>query len=261
MTPPLHRPQHAFTLIELLVVISIIALLLAVLLPALAGARASAGAALCLSSQRQCATALINYSTEHHSDLMHFATRQSDGIQWWFGFETGGPGSTLNRPLDKTRGPLAQYLGDDIQEALACPAFPESDPGFVRKFNQRSAHFGYNGALAWPVPIGKAPQRIDAVDQPSDVFAFADALHQDFGNTTFYEPHTVGYRRPGQVDGTGHFRHADRANLAYLDGHAQPIEPPTGENAWARFANSDLINLDTADGPDTRYGFHTWTHR
>lgn len=255
------KQQPGFTLIELLMVTSIIALLLALLLPALGGVQAAGRATNCLSNQRQAVTALLNYTAEHDGLLMHYATREVDGVTWWFGFERGGPGNTLGRPLDKTRGPLADYLGGEIHDALACAAFPADEPGFVAKFDQRSAHFGYNGALAWPMPFGKTPQRLDRASQPSAVFGFADAVHQDFSAERYYEPHTIAYRRPGKIDGVGHFRHTGRANTAYLDGHAEPIEAPAGETIWRSIADAPLANLDTADGPGTRYGFKTWTSR
>lgn len=252
---------NGFTLIELLVVISIIGMLIALLLPALGSARASANTTMCLSNLRQTTAALINYTTEHNNRLMHYASRPTDnsGVQWWFGFEQSGPGTSSNRPLDKSRGPLASYLGDDIHEGLACPAFPEDDPGFVAKFNQRSAHFGYNGAIAWPFPIGRSPRKIDEFKQPVDTFAFADAVHQDFSATRFYEPHTVAYRKASGTTGAAHFRHMDKANLAMLDGHVEAIEPPESEQTWATFGEGAVINLDTADGVGTRYGHDTWT--
>ncbi|MEO0475588.1 MAG: prepilin-type N-terminal cleavage/methylation domain-containing protein [Planctomycetota bacterium] len=257
----LRREQPGFTLIELLVVISLIGLLIALLLPALGSARASARTTACLSNLKQTTAALINYSTDNDGDLMHYAIRPGDnsGVQWWFGFELGGPGSTDNRPLDKTQGPLADYLGNDILEALACPEFPVNAPGYTPKFDTRSAHFGYNGGLVWPFPIGRTPRRIDEVDQASDVFAFADAVHQDFSINNFYEPHTVSYRRPGKTTGAGHFRHNERANTAYLDGHAEALEAPEGETVWTTIADAPVANLDTDDGPGTRYGFDTWT--
>lgn len=258
--------QPGFTLVELLVVVSIIAVLVALLLPALGSARASANASVCLSNQRQTTTALINYAAENKGLLMPYAKRiDATDVQWWFGV---GPASGTDRPLDKTKGPLAHYLGDDINDALACPDFPADDPAFVAKFNQRSAHFGYNGAIHWPaealtaVPaFQKPPRRIDDFDLPTNVFAFADALHQDFTTTEFYEPHTVSYRKPGATTGTAHFRHANKANAAMLDGHAEPLAPPDGEPLWATFGGSPMVNLDTADGPGTRYGFDTWTRQ
>lgn len=250
------RTQSGFTLIELLVVISIIAIMIALLLPALGSARASARSTLCLSNVRQTGTALINYTTEHDGRFVYHAVDEPGTTtrQWWFGLQLDRSETGISRALDKTRGPLANYLGDNIDEALACPAFPEDDPGFNTKFDQRSAHFGINGSIVPPF-INRAPRRIDDVTQPSVVFGFADALHQDFFPDAFNEPHTVTYRQVGMNSGAGHFRHNGRANLAMLDGHADPIQPPESETVWARFGDADLVNLDTSDGPGTRYGF------
>lgn len=253
------QPARGFTLIELLVVISIIALLIAVLLPALGASRRAARASMCLSNQRQCGAALLNFAAEHDGRLMPFGVAGDAGVQWWFGFEAGGPGTGTHRPLDVTRGPLADYLGQDVAEALACPAFPRLDPGFVAKFDRPSAHYGYNGGLARPFPLGRPAHKLSAVDQPADVFAFADAVHQDLSPAQFYEPHSVSYRRPGLVTGAGHFRHDRRANLAYLDGHAAALAPPEGETVWLEIAGAPVVNVDTTDGPGSRYGFVTWT--
>jgi len=254
-----HRKQTGFTLIELLVVISIIALLVALLLPVLGSAMASGRASACLSNQRQTTTALLNYTTENKGEFMPYAQRAglSAPTQWWFGLQPAGS-NTAPRPIDTTKGPLASYLGDTIQDALACPAFPDTDPGFIAKFAQRSAHFGYNDGLAPPF-INRPPHNIAEVATPSHVFAFADALHQDSVGPNFYEPHSVSYRRPGLNTGTGHFRHNLRANTAYLDGHGQPLEPPQDETVWQTIADAPLVNLDTSDGPGTIYGFETWT--
>ncbi len=181
-------------------------------------------------------------------------------MRWWFGFEAGGPGAGTGRALEPSGSPLADYFGGDLHAALACPAFPAEDSDFVAKFAERSAHYGYNGGLVWPFPIGAVPRRLDEVPQPAAVFAFADAVHQDFGDA-FYEPHSVAYRRPGKVAGAGHYRHADdTAQLSYLDTHAVARRPPPGEMVWTTIAGRPVANLDKADGPGTVYGFRTWTY-
>jgi prepilin-type N-terminal cleavage/methylation domain-containing protein/prepilin-type processing-associated H-X9-DG protein len=59
------KTRAGFTLIELLVVIAIIALLIGILLPALGKARSAGRTAVCLSSQKQMATALASYFGEN----------------------------------------------------------------------------------------------------------------------------------------------------------------------------------------------------
>ncbi len=257
------RVQPGFTLVELLVVISIAAMLLGLLLPALGQARSAAKATLCLSNVRQAATTLLLYTQDHDGRFVTHSQNHPDGRLWWFGLETtAGGGSTagVNRPLDPSRSPLAPYFGGDLHDGLACPDFPDDDPRFVKKFAERSAHYGYNGGLVWPFPVAATPRRIDELDQPAAVFAFADAIHQDAGSV-FYEPHSVAYRKPGFVAGAAHFRHAHTtANLAYLDGHAAAVQPPETETVWTTIADAPVANLDIADGPGTAYGFNTWTH-
>ncbi len=261
---PDRETQPGLTLIELLVVIAIIAVLLAVLLPSLSGVRAAGRSAVCLSQQRQLGLALAGYATEHEGGLVEYATPAAGGVTWWFGYEPGGPGSGQNRPLEPDLSPLAPYLGGTVMEGLACPDFPWGDPRYYPKFSYSSAHFGYNGGLDWPFPPSHAAQTLDAVRRLDATFAFADAVHMDGlvkdanGKPRFYEPHLVSHRRPGKLTGMAHFRHAARANVVYLDGHAAARPTATGQT-FDLIADDPVGNLDDNDGPGTIYGFDTWT--
>jgi len=256
---------RAFSLIELLVVISIVALLIAVLLPVLGSARGLARAAVCMSNQRQTTTALLTYTHQFNGS---FAPNQQDhdnpaGALWWFGFEPGGPRSatTPDRPLDKTRSPLAPFFGGDILDGLRCPDFPANDRRFFAKFEVASAHFGYNESLAPLKYKAMPPQRIGAVRQPSDVFAFADAVHMDGlkkidGQDAFYEPHYLQHNKnPAWPTGFGHFRHQGNAHTAMLDGPVTPRQQT--EPTFDTIAGHPAANLDETWGADSIHGFDT----
>ena len=251
--------RSAFTLIELLVVLGVVALLVGLLLPVLGSARAAARSARCLSNARHLTLATLAYVQDFDGRLPCHSYPAPTGRVWWFGFEPGGPGGGLNRPLETERGPLAPYFGGDLPAALACPDFPADDPGFVTKFARSSAHYGYNGGLVWPFPTGAAARRLSEVPAASATFLFADAVHRD-GAPGFYEPHSLAFRRPGKLAGTGHFRHpGETLNAAWLDGHAAARERPDATPVWETIADAPAANLDVDDGPDSVYGFRTWT--
>jgi prepilin-type processing-associated H-X9-DG protein/prepilin-type N-terminal cleavage/methylation domain-containing protein len=263
--------HFAFTLIELLVVLSIIALLVSILLPALGKSRKVARAAVCMSSQRQTTLALLAYTNDADGRFVPNRYHEPDNTVadavWWFGREAGGAGSsaTSNRPLDKTRSPLADYFGGDIIEGLECPEFPATDPRFFAKFSARSAHFGYNEGLAPQWHKHRAPRGVFEVKTPSEVLAFADAIHIDGlnkidGKDAFYEPHYI-YHSYGELfnprlGGFAHARHDDKANVAFVDGHVTP-QGIVYDVATNIIAGATYGNLDTSFGESSLYGFDT----
>ena len=87
MTTPALRRAAGFTLVELLVVIGIIALLISILLPTLSSARRSAQATVCLSNQRQIATAFTQFVLGNNGELF---PSELGGLQQFKQMEDGG---------------------------------------------------------------------------------------------------------------------------------------------------------------------------
>ena len=249
----MHRP--AFSLLELLVVVAIIATLTAILLPTLGQSRDAARAAVCQSHLHQTALATAGYHHDFAGRFWRYYAGATGGRQWWFGFEPGGPGSGPNRPLDKGRAVLADYLGT-ADDAFNCPVFPYDHPRFFPKFDRRAASLGFNLHLG---PVGAAPAaRVDHIIQPAAVFTFADAIHFDGlgGPGTFNEGHYLQYT-PGaaMMSGYAHFRHQRTAHALFADGHVAPQTPATPAFAGgAPFAGGPISNLASPDGSARIYG-------
>ena len=107
------KSSHAFTLIELLAVIVILGILLTLLAPAALAVRRQTTLATSSSALRQLSTAAQTYLGENNGRF--FCSRESltNGVQWWFGFESSsGPKTEGQRILDKSKGPLGPYIAD-----------------------------------------------------------------------------------------------------------------------------------------------------
>ena len=249
-----------FTLIELLVVVSIIAILLSILLPSLAQARQQGKKAVCLSNLHQLGLASQMYLDESGGFFWKYqepsGTGATAGTQWWFGFEANSPPApdATGRPLDRDRSILAPYI-QNVHETFVCPSFPTSGPYFFPKFSPGGTSYGYNLHLTMdlntPAPF-KTKQR-DRISFASDRFIFADGVHFDFHADRFNEPAYIQYARKLTVrTGYGHFRHSSRANVLFLDNHADS-QPLRGE-AYPHLKEAGPIgNLSSAGGGDRIY--------
>ena len=225
------RPSHAkaFTLVELLVVIGIIALLIGLLLPALSVARQAANSIACASNIRQLDIAALSYIQENQgywppADL-NFITQN---LHRWNGTRTN-----TNSPFDFSGSPLLAYL--QTTQIKQCPTFVFNDT--TAGFERSAGGYGYNNAslgssmgvkemahLSLPIleyerQVVNTPAKMNMIQRPSEKIAFADAA---IANPNLIEYSFV--ESPQDVDGNAsspsiHFRHRDRANVAWADGH------------------------------------------
>lgn len=210
--------RRAFTLMELLVVIAMIAILAAVLLPALAKAKASAWRAQCASNLRQLGIATQLYWGDHDGNCFNYLYAPTNGGQtYWFGWI--GPGPEGQRPFDLSVGKLFPYL--DGSNVRLCPALDSTKAQFKLKATNVVFSYGYNNYLA----TGSSLPSINCnrIKQPTEMALFADAAQvNDFQAPAshnnpmleewYYVDNSVDYPN-------GHFRHAQKANVTFCDGH------------------------------------------
>jgi prepilin-type N-terminal cleavage/methylation domain-containing protein/prepilin-type processing-associated H-X9-DG protein len=222
--PPAAHRAPAFTLIELLVVIAIIGILSAMLLPALARAKAAAQKADCISNVRQLGLGMQIYWDENAGSSFRLADGNTNsGTLWWFGWLDNSK-KEGERPFDLSTGKLHPYLNGS--DARLCPAMPTSAPLLKLKATQVVCSYGYNSFLA---VAGQPPVKASRILTPTDTAIFADAAQaNDFQAPAshsnpmleewWYLDATTNFSGTGYY-GHGHFRHNQRANVTFADGH------------------------------------------
>lgn len=262
-----------FTLIELLVVIAIIAILAALLLPALNSARAKGIQASCLSNLRQLHLANQSYAADYRC----YVPGRSGG--YYTGQHWNGNRNSSSQPWDVTRGLLYPYYGS-FKGIKDCPGY-KFDPTVSTAIanNLGVGGYGYNffgvGSRAYVSGYTAANEKetfaaglpASLFESPVSTLMFADVAHLRNGQLVEIDEVSVPYslynaplsqlrtRRPTSTPNTAkiHFRHAGKANVAWVDGHA-------GSEArqWCREPDRMAEELGYF-GPDDNTLFDPWS--
>jgi len=178
--------KNGFTLIELLVVIAIIAILAAILFPVFAKAREKARQSSCASNLKQIGLAYVQYRQDYD---------ETSALSW---------------PVTGPQGTRATSCGGNPsywwQDALA--PYVKSDQVFHCPSGERSLCIVPAANSYAPSQEMSMGVKDSAVPVPSATFMIADCA----ANASIY---------PTDTKGAIAYRHSDKFNGAYFDGHVK----------------------------------------
>jgi prepilin-type N-terminal cleavage/methylation domain-containing protein/prepilin-type processing-associated H-X9-DG protein len=219
--------EQAFTLIELLVVIAVIAILAALLLPVLNRSKLSAQRGRCASNLRELGLAADMYWGDNSGNCFRYIFGSTNyGQIYWFGWI--GPGPEGQRAFDLSLGALYPYLnGSDVR---LCPSLGYALTLFKLKADGVVFSYGCNYYLS--APGGSPPVNISSLHQPVQTALFADAAQVNNFQAPaspsnpmleewYYVDLETNYSKADNYP-NGHFRHAQKANVVFCDGHVAP---------------------------------------
>ena len=210
--------QNGFTMIELLVVIALVTILAGLVLPALARSKASAQRIKCVSNLRQLGLATQLYWDDNGGNCFSYGGWATNGGQlYWFGWI--GSGAEGQRSFDARQGDLYPYLqGRGVE---LCPAFNYASSEVKLKATDAAYGYGYNLALS-AMPR-QPPVNISRIREPALLALMGDAAQIN----TWQAPASPSnpmleewyYIDSSTNQPNGHFRHQQRANVVFCDGH------------------------------------------
>ncbi len=221
---PMQR-QRAFTLIELLIVVGVIAMLLSILLPAMARAKHEAKRVLCLSNLRQmgiAAQSYVNANNESYPIAYYIENRPPLFVSVAWDFTTTKDWSEGG---DTSIEPGLLWQGKTIMKIHQCPSFKGKTNWYVDPYTGYNYNTSYIGHGSGEATV--APAKATDVRRPDECALFGDGEYASGANKFMRAPwpdeEHGGDSFFGRAAGTQGFRHLDKTNVVFCDGHGTSL--------------------------------------
>jgi prepilin-type N-terminal cleavage/methylation domain len=209
--------RAGFTLIELLTVIAIIGILAAILVPVVGRVRESARTTQCLSNLRQIQLANIAYASDNRGGYVPSLAIDPENVNrrtFWY------QNSTFVSYLAKDRT-TSTTNPDKLADSLQC----QTARGIGNKLDFTYGINSHDRGGEWVAGLVRQI-KVSEILRPSQTMAFADGL-----DWQLYADGATGYTKDKELltSSSTHivaYRHEQRANLVYFDGHTArlPVE-------------------------------------
>lgn len=236
--------KRGFTLVELLVVMSVISLLMAILMPVLANARQQCRGVVCLSNLRQMVIAADLYTQtydDYYPIAQYHCETNNESISYTWDFSTFKNKETGEENVE----PGLLWHGETIEKIQQCPSFKGSANASNTPFsgyNYNTSYIGhgegenvsgyYSGEIknvSTEILPGifiditvVMPAKVGMVRKPNSCALFGDGGCEDDTNKFMRAPlwwdgDTLNSLKAA---GTQSYRHMDKTNVGWADGHA-----------------------------------------
>lgn len=224
--------RRAFTLVELLVVIGIIAILVAILLPALNKARSAAQITACTSNMKQQYMGLLMYANDNKGGWIPppceaLPKINGTGTFWpsWNTFIRRYPNYVKNPTVYGWAAPRDYVPNHGV---FQCPSrdgvvYAWNGPQPDTEFNNERGHYGMNSRMAEeanprPNYVGRTANglnngyyRLSKTKHPTEMFLVGETTHSNYAFIFL----------------TMEWRHQQRSNILFHDGHVQTFRMGT----------------------------------